>query len=150
MIALAQQFFNITTTTEAVCQLFGISIRPHARVAIVTAEVTKEYLDVVEDGRCTEGMELRVSRGFDLKCVEERIRFVDAYVDLLHLLVLRKVSEERRKRKRLWRYKSDKALPCQSVGFNKCFSTLGACITLNNILCWIAVHLNSVWNVYSE
>jgi len=98
MIALAQQFFNITTTTtEAVCQPFAISIWPHARVAIVTAEVTKEYLDVVEDGRCTEGVELRVSRGFDLKCVEERIRFVDAYVDLLHLLILWKVSEERRK-----------------------------------------------------
>lgn len=65
-IALAQQFFNITTT-EVVCQPFGISIRPHARVAIVAADVTKEYLDVVEDGMCTEGMELRVSRGFDLK-----------------------------------------------------------------------------------
>jgi len=78
------------------CQPYIITIRPGHTVAIVTAVITREYLDAVDSGDLPPDMhlQLQVSRIFDLKVVEDRDQFVRIYFDLLMHLINRGMTDD--------------------------------------------------------
>jgi hypothetical protein len=93
LIALAQEYFVLKPSATD-CMLSMVSVRPYARVAIVSASVRKEYLEALEAGGCPPKLEICVSRLYDMKEKEDRVRFAGVYFDMMEVLVNRRVTME--------------------------------------------------------
>ncbi|KAF8241328.1 hypothetical protein K440DRAFT_644082 [Wilcoxina mikolae CBS 423.85] len=98
LVALAQEYFHLKSTATS-CDIAMLSIRPHARVAFVTAVVEKEYLEALEAGKYPSELKICVSRLYDMTDSAERVGFAGVWLDMVEVLVRRRVKVEVGERK---------------------------------------------------
>lgn len=89
LIAFAQHYFgNDGGSGEETYQPYLIALRRTTRVSIVTAVISREYLNSIER-RDPRELEVIVSEEFDLAFRRERVRFLEVYSELVMGVIAR-------------------------------------------------------------
>lgn len=89
LLSLAQNHFLAGGDQGKACQPYVLTIRG-TRVSILTARISIPYLESVEEMKVrSKGLKVLVSEEFDMAIMEDRVRFLSIFEELLVGLVLR-------------------------------------------------------------